>query len=245
VARRRYGKSPAISTAGQAAQPRDPAGDESLAQPIEPRQEYGKAEPASASEPAQHFSTGLGEQLRQHRQSAEEAQLHGYIDSIPTLSPAQRQWLHLNPSGIARFDLLNDAHIIATEHRKIPVDSPEYFHFLSAMLNAYGHLPPQQMAQPAPAPPMPPMPAPTHVDIEQSDSEPEEPMPTHFSAPVSRGSERGSIEPEPSLSSIRLTPQEREIARLSMPHLSVDEAEKTYAAGVLERDRKKRSGLIK
>jgi hypothetical protein len=190
----------------------------------------------------------LRDQLQQQRQSAEQAQLHGYIDSIPNLSPAQRHWLHSNPHGVYRFDLLHGAHVIAGQ-RGIPVDSPEYFHFLDTMLRTYGHLPPQQPAQPAPAPSPPPMPPPVaHVDIESHDTEPESTPMDFVSAPVSRGeaSHAMSGEPQPlSPSQVRLTPEQREVARLSMPHLSHDEAEKTYAAGLLKQEKMKRSGLIK
>jgi hypothetical protein len=223
VARRRY-RSDATSTAGLSARGRDLSGDESLSLPIEPKQEYGKAEPAAqpqaTSEPAQPIS-GLGQQLHDMRQQAEQAQLHGYIDSIPNLSPAQRHWLHSNPHGVYRFDLLNDAHMIAG-HRNIPVDSPEYFHFLSAMLNTYGPLPPQQPAQAQPAPSPPPMPPPVvppmHVDVSKTENadtgEPEAAsVAAHFmSAPVSRGEAGHSIEPELSPSQVRLSKAEREHA---------------------------------
>ena len=229
MARRRYGaKSPATSTAGLAARGRDPAGDTSLQEPLAPKQEYGKAEPAaqSQSEPAyepQHFQTSLGEQMRAQQQAAEQAQLHGYIDNIPNLSPATRHWLHSNPFGVFRFDLLNGAHVIATEQRGIRPDTREYFYFLSAMLNTYGHLPPQQpmQATPAPPPPMPPpMPEPmtpmTHINIESESSEHEpehEHMAAITSAPVSRSDSGHSIEPEALLpSQVKLTPLQREIA---------------------------------
>jgi hypothetical protein len=230
MARRRYGKpSPAISTAGQAAQPRDPSGDESLSQPIEPRAEYGKPPPESTAEPAQPV-TGLGEQMRAQQAYAQQqqiAQLHGHIDQIPNLSPAQRHWLHNNPHGLYRFDLLHAAHTEA-QQRGVPVDSPEYFHFLSAMLNSYGHLPPQQPAQmqPAPAPAPPPI---THVDLESHEPEPDnEPMPSHHvSAPVSRGDTAHSIEPQLTPGQVRLSPEERELCQMN----KIDEVK--YAEGKL------------
>ena len=98
-----------------------------------------------------------------------------------------------------------------------------------------------------PPPVVPPM---THINAEKTerDGEPESAhMDAHFvSAPVSRGDHGSAIEPEPlSPSQVRLTPEQREVARLSMPHLSHDEAEKTYAAGLLKQEKMKRSGLIK
>ena len=74
-------------------------------------------------------------------------------------------------------------------------------------------------------------------------------MATHvgFSAPVSRGEASHTLSGERQLtpSQVRLTPEQREVARLSMPHLSVDDAEKTYAAGLLKQEKMKHSGLIK
>src|SRR5262249_3153471 len=67
-------------------------------------------------------------------------------------------------------------------------------------------------------------------------------MASNFSAPVSR--DNYAIEHEPSAGSIRLSAEERDMARRSMPHLSADEAEKIYAAKVLKRDKMK-SGLLK
>jgi hypothetical protein len=52
-------------------------------------------------------------------------------------------------------------------------------------------------------------------------------------------------EPQLTPSQVKLSPEQREVARLSMPHLSHDEAEKTYAAGLLKQEKMKRSGLIK
>jgi len=246
VARRRY-RSEAISTAGQQERPHDPVGDDSLAQPVQPIGEYGKSEPASqpqaAPESAPHFATGLGEQMRAQRAFAQQqriAQLHGYIDQMPNLSPAQRQWLHNNPLGVFRFDLLNDAHLIAGQ-RHIPVDSPEYFHFLSAMLNAYGHLPPQQMAQPAPAPSPSPMPPPIHIDVEKTehDHEPEAAS-VAVSAPVSRGAEHYSADYEPGEGSrVTLSKAEREHAEAA--GVSVEE----YAKQKLKMMKLKKAKVIK
>jgi hypothetical protein len=249
VARRRY-RSEAISTAGHAAQPRDPLGDESLAQQIEPRQEYGKPPP----EPSQPVSN-LGEQMRAQRAYAEQqqiAQLHSHIDQMPNLSPAQRQWLHNNPHGLYRFDLLHAGHAIALQ-RGIPPDSPEYFRELENTLHRYFHLPPQQMQPPqvapapAPAPSMPPMPPPvTHVDVSKTENadtgEPEEESVAmhHVSAPVSRGAEHYSGDYEPgSDSRITLSKAEREHAEAA--GVSVEE----YGRQKLKMLRLKKAKVIK
>jgi hypothetical protein len=249
VARRRYGKpSPAISTAGRGEQPRDPSGDESLAQPIEPKQEYGKAEPTvqpqPAPEPSQHFSTGLGEQMRAQQQHAQLAQLYAYINAIPNLSAPQRQFLLANPHGLYRFDLLHAAHQMAQAHGIVP-DSDDYFRVLESAPHHYGHLPPQQPAQPAPSPATPPMPTigPT-IDIERTEShEPEdEPMAAHVSvsAPVSRGAEHFSGEYEPgSDNRVTLSKAEREHAEAA--GVSIQE----YAKQKLRMMKLKRAKVIK
>jgi hypothetical protein len=248
MARRRY-RSDALSTAVQSERPRDPAADESLAQPIEPRSEYGKAPPEPSAEAKPGYdASGLKAQIDAMRQPAQQqwqqpqqqhtqlAQLHGYIDSIPNLSAAQRQWLHYNPHGVYRFDLLHAGHTEALE-RGVPADSGEYFRYLADKLNRYFHAPPQQPAQ-APPPPVPP-PEPVHaahVDIETHDHEPEEPPMTHYAAPVSRGTDY-AIEPERSPSQIRLTPEERELCRVNQ----IDETK--YAEGKLKLAKLKASGL--
>jgi hypothetical protein len=247
LARRRY-RSDAISTAGQQERPREPLGDESLSQPLSPKAEYGKpdatAQPqgAAPSEPV----TGLRDQLADQRRYAEQqqvAQLHGYIDQMPNLSPAQRQWLHNNPHGLYRFDLLHAAHTEARQ-RGVPVDSPEYFHFLSAMLNAYGHLPPQQPAQAAPAPP-PTMPPVTHVDISKTENadtgEPEEESVAmhHVSAPVSRASEAYSGDEPTDGSRVHLSKAEREHAEAA--GVSVEE----YGRQKLRMMKMKKAKLIR
>jgi hypothetical protein len=228
---RRRSKSDAISTAGQIERPRDPSGDTSLDQPIGPRQEFGKTEPAA--EPSQHYDvTGLKAQLDQQRQHAEQMQLRAYINAIPGLSGPQRQFLAANPHGLYRFDLLHAGHTEALE-RGVPVDSGEYFRYLADKLNTYFHTPPQQPMQSAPAPhvpaPPPPMPAQTHVDLASHDTEPESAqMATHYSAPVSRGDHgTTAVDPELSPSQIRLTPEERELCALNKI------SETVYAAGKL------------
>jgi hypothetical protein len=241
VARRKYRPSAAISTAGQSDRPREATGDESLQQPIEPRTEYGKAEPAS--EPSPHFQTGLGDQLRQQQQHAQLAQLHAYINAIPNLSAAQRQWLAAHPHALHRFDLLHAAHQMAQAHGIAP-DSGDYFRVLESALHHYGHLPTQHtQAQPAPAPapPVPPpMPEPehaVHVDV----SEPEEPPMSHYAAPVSRGSEHYAMsgEHEPSAGRITLSKAEREHAA------AAGVSEEIYAQNKLKMLKMKKANVIK
>jgi hypothetical protein len=245
LARRRYGKSPAISTAGQSDRPRDPTGDESLAQPIQPKQEYGKAEPTTqpraTSEPAQHFSTGLGEQLRAQQQQQQFDALDAYISQhFPGAWPNERAALGANQVWLANPGLVHAAGRIALE-RGIPRQSPEFLQAIGALIDQHLAAMQAQPAPPPPPPPMPPMPAQTHVDVESHEAEPEdEPMPTHFSAPVSRGSERGSVEPEPSASSITLTAAQREIANLPGGAGEVE-----YAKQLLKMQRAKKAGLLK
>jgi hypothetical protein len=249
VARRKYRPSPAISTAGQSERPRDPAGDESLHQPIEPKPEYGKPPPESAP---QSFSTGLKDQLAQQRQYADRPQpqpqqhldpLASYLISIPGLTIPKFQFLsryfgqrpHLLNAD--HWQLLKAAHDITTKEREIPEDSAEYFQSLHGIL--------QQHAPPPAAPPMPPPvhePAPqpmTHVDVETHDSEPESPMPQHFSAPVSRSDHATAVEPEPTMGMIRLTAEQRDIAARS----GISDVE--YGKQLLRMQKMKSSGLIK
>jgi hypothetical protein len=245
LARRRYGKSPATSTAGQSDRPRDPqtVADEF---PLGSEPTAATAQPKSEPEPA-HFQTGLGEQIRQQQQYSAQAQLHAYINAIPNLSARQKQWLAANPHALYRFDLLHAAHQMAQHHGIVP-DSDDYFRILESALHHYGHLPPQQPAQMQPAPPAsPPMASPpmTHVDIEKVENPDHEPDEFHMraenvSAPVSRGptSYAMSGEHEPTEGSITLTPQEREIARVSG-------GEELYARNKLELLKRKKAGLVK
>jgi hypothetical protein len=231
VARRRYGKpSPAISTAGHAAQPRDPSGDESLAQPIEPRTEYGKGEPVS--EPAQHYDvSGLRGQIDGIRQQQQNAALEQYISHyFPGAWPNERAALRANQVWLANPGLVHAAGRIALE-RGVPRQSPEFLQAIGALIDQ--HHAAMMQAQPAPAPPPPPMPAHTHVDIEQGDhdSEPEsEQMAVHHvSAPVSRGEASHAMSGEPQLtpSQVKLTPEERELCQMN----KIDEV--SYAEGKL------------
>jgi hypothetical protein len=243
LARRRYGKSPAISTAGHAAQPRDPSGDDSLAQPIEPRAEYGKSEPAS--EPAQHFSTGLGDQLRQQQQHAEQAQLDAYISHFfPGALPHEREALRGNQVWLANPALVHAAGRIALE-RGIPRESPEFLRAIGMLIDQH-HAAMAAQATPPPAPPippMPPMPPPhAHVDLERTESREGEPEAEsvsvhHVSAPVSRGDAGHSVDPQLTPSQVRLNPEERELCAIN----KIDETQ--YAAGKLKLARQKAAKL--
>jgi hypothetical protein len=223
VARRRYGKpSPAISGAGQAAQPRDPTGDESLSQELQPRQEYGKSEPASqpqpTSEPAQPV-TGLRDQLADQRRYAEYHALQQYIASnFPGALPHEAQWLMMNPHHLQNPMLVHHAAKIALD-RGIPRHDPQFLHFVGQLLDQHhaAMMQPPAPPMPPPMPPSMPMPAHMHVDVEQSDhgTEPgEEHMAAHsVSAPVSRGSETYSADYEPGdASRVTLSKAEREHA---------------------------------
>ena len=218
MARRRY-RSDAISTAGHSAQPRDPRGDESLAQPIEPRGEYGEPSPDPAPEqPAQHYdASGLKAQIAQQRQQQQADALDHYIaQAFPGATPNERQWLRMNAHHLQNPALVHHAAGIALQ-RGVPRQSPEFLHFVGALLDQHHHA--AMQAQPAPPPPPPPpMPAHTHLDSEQSDHDSEleaEPTPSRYSAPVSRASETHSADYEPSEGSrITLTAAQREIANL-------------------------------
>jgi hypothetical protein len=258
VARRRYGKpSPAISTAGQAAHGRDPSGDESLSQPIEPLSEYGKPPPEPAQpQPAQPVS-GLGQQLHDMRQQAQQQQyaqqpqidpLMAYLASIPNMTMPKLGFLYQHFAQRPHllngdyWQLLRMAHDITTKERGIPDDSGEYFQSLNQLLAQ--HAPPPHAA-PAPPPPMPPMPPVAHVDISKTESadtgEPEaESVAAHFvSAPVARGDHGTAIEPELSPSQIRLSKAEREHAAAS------GVSDEVYAANKLKMMRLKAAKVIR
>ena len=248
MARRRYGKpSPAVSTAGQTAQPRDPAGDESLAADLEPRSEYGKPPPESASEPV----TGLRDQLAEQRRYAQYHALHQYIASnFPGALPHEAQWLMANPHHLQNPMLVHQAAKIAAD-RGIPRNDPQFLQFVGQLLDQQ-HAAMMQPAPaahvPAPAPPsMPPMPPPVaqHINVEKTESpegEPEEEHMAmhHVSAPVSRGAEHFSGEYEPGEGSrVTLSKAEREHAEAA--GVSVEE----YGRQKLKMLRMKKSKLIK
>jgi hypothetical protein len=245
VARRRYGKSPAISTAGQSERPRDPTGDTSLDQPIGPRQEFGKTEPTpsqATSEPAQHYDiTSLKDQLADQRRYAEQHALHQYIASnFPGAMPHEAQWLMANPHHLSNPALVHAAAQIAVQ-RGIPRQDPQFLQFVGQLLDQHH----AATMQPAPAPPpaMPPMPPPvTHIDLESHEPEPDnEPMPSHHvSAPVSRASEAYSADYEPGDGSrVTLSKAEREHAEAA--GVSVEE----YGRQKLKMLRLKKAKVIK
>jgi len=240
MARRRY-RSDAVSTAGHnEAAPPPAAADESFAQPIEPRAEYGKPDDA-APEPPQHFSTGLGEQLRQQQQHAQNDQLDAYISHyFPGALPHERAALRGNQVWLANPALVHAAGRIALE-RGIPRQSPEFLRAIGMLIDQH-HAAMQAQAAPPPAPPMPPMPPPvTHEHVAPAAEPDEASMDAHYvSAPVSRGEAGHSIDPEPSASSIRLTPAQREIANLPGGPGEVE-----YAKQFLKMQRAKKSGLLK
>jgi hypothetical protein len=233
MARRKY-RSPAVSTAGHHERPPDSAPDESFAQPIEPQTEYGKPEPDAAAEP-QHFSTGLGEQLRQQQQHQQADALDHYIaQAFPGATPNERQWLRMNQHHLQNPMLVHHAAGIALQ-RGVARNSPEFLHFVGQLLDRHA----AAQAHPAPASPMPP-PMPAHLDLEKVESPDHEPEAAsiHFSAPVSRGDHGHSIEPDLSPSQVRLTPEEREHAKAA----GIDEIK--YAEGKLKLQKMKKAKLI-
>jgi hypothetical protein len=251
MARRRYGKpSPVISTAGQAAQPRDPSGDESLSQPIEPRSEYCKPPPEATTEPAsepQHFQTGLKSQLDAQRQRQQFDALDAYISAhFPGATPNERAALGANQVWLANPGLVHAAGRIALE-RGVPRESREFLQAIGALIDQ--HLAAMMQAQPAPSPPMPampPMPPPVmhHVDLEKVESPEGEPEAEsvsvhHVSAPVSRGEASHAMSGDPQLtpSQVRLTPEERELCQMN----KIDETQ--YAAGKLKLAKQKAAKL--
>jgi hypothetical protein len=245
VARRKYGRSDALSAAGQQERPRDPSGDESLQQPLEPRGEYGKTPPEPASGPAQPVSN-LGEQLHAIRQQQQSDQLDHYIGQMfPGATPGERQWLRANVHHLSNHHptVIHHAAGIALQ-RGVPRESPEFLHFIGQLLDQH-HAAMQAQPAPPPAAPMPPpMPPPvaTHIEAESHDSEPEvEPMPSHsVSAPVSRASEAYSADYEPTDGSrITLSKAEREHAEAA--GVSVEE----YGRQKLRMMKMKKAKLIR
>jgi len=248
VARRRYRTGGPYSSAANP-RPDEPApagqlplSDAETSSPQPPKTDEAKAE----SEPSQHFSSGLKEQLAQQRAYASDP-LEQYITfHFPGALPAERAWLRANQHHLANPALIHSAAQMALQ-RGCPRGSPEFMQFCGALLDQ--HAAAQGHAAPPPAPP-PPEPEPQHVidlEAEHSDSaEPEEsPVPQHFSAPVSRGGDRYAVEPEPTMGSIRLSAEQRDMAHRSMPHLSADEAEKSYAANLIKMQKMQMSGLLK
>jgi hypothetical protein len=224
VARRRY-KSDAISHAGRREQPRDqqtvgeeyPRGSEVAAPEARPREECGKPEPDQS---AQHFSTGLKDQIDAQRAYANDP-LNAYLDAaFPSATPNERAWLKANPRYLQNPTLTHHAAMIALQ-RGIPRHSGEFLSFIGQLLDQHAaatQAPPMHAPMPPPSPPMPPQ---RHIDLTEShkgepeDGEPESDhdMTHHYAAPVSRGESSHSIEPpELSPSQVRLSAEEREAA---------------------------------
>jgi len=214
LARRRYGKpSPAISTAGQSERPRDPTGDTSLDQPLEPLSEQSPQQTTSHPQPASEPVTGLRDQLAEQRAYAQYHALRQYIAGhFPGALAHEADWLMKNPHHLGNPALIHAAAQIAAQ-RGIPRQDPQFLQFVGQLLDQ--HAAAQMQPAAAPAPPMPP--PMTHIDLEKVETPDHEPesarMDAHFvSAPVSRGEAGHSIEPELSPSQVKLTPAQREIA---------------------------------
>jgi len=247
MARRRYKGDQYSAAAGTrpdepAPAAQHPPGSEPTA-PQSPAQDQAEAKPDVSS---------LRAQIDQMRSYAQPDPLDQYISHyFQGALPNERQWLRANQHHLQNPMLIHTAAQIALQ-RGVPRQSPEFLQFIGQLLDQH-HAAMQAHTAPAPPPAPPPMSEPAHaahVDIETEHSDSGQPdeerhMAAHVSAPVSRGDHGHAIEPEPTMGSIRLSAEERDMAHRSMPHLSADEAEKVYAANVLKRDKMKRSGLIK
>jgi hypothetical protein len=248
MARRKYGRSSdALSAAGRGIKPDEPAPSGQLPlSDAEPSSPQPPATDQADAKSAQHFSSGLGEQIRQQRAYAEQQQqvdaLDAYISHyFQGALPNERAWLRANPHNLQNPMLVHQAAGIALQ-RGIPRHDPEFLRFIGQLLDQ--HHAAMQAPAPAPPPPAPlPLPEPAHaahVDVETHDSEPEEsPMPQHFSAPVSRGDHGHAVEPEPTMGTIKLIPEQRDIAHRS----GISEVE--YARQLIRMQKMKSSGVIK
>jgi hypothetical protein len=260
MARRRY-RSDALSSAAKTRPDQPPSTPESYPLGSEPSPASApagtsdeKAE-AKPDQPAEAIS-GLKAQIdamRQPQQPPPQQQvdpLAHYLASIPGLTIPKFQFLYhyfsrspqnLNPQ---HWDVLKAAHGIALD-RGVQEDSPEYFGFLHSLLNQQAAAAPSSHAAPAPPVHEPPEPEPQHViDLEaehSGSSEPEEShaMASFISAPVSRGDHSHAVEPEPTMGSIRLSAEQRDMAARS----GISETE--YAKQLLKMQKMQKSGLIK
>jgi hypothetical protein len=248
VARRRY-RSDALNAAGHGERPADPASEPSPP----PAPDQAEAKPESVS--------SLKEQIAQQRAYASDP-VEQYISfHFPGALVSERAWLRNNPHHLANPALIHSAAAIALQ-RGCPRGSPEFMQFCGALLDqhaaAQGHaapLPAEPMPPPVHEPmPAPPTPEPVHepvtIDLEKTEGPEGEPDEAHhmasfISAPVSRGTDRYAVEPEPTLGTVRLTAEQRDMAHRSMPHLSADQAEKNYAANLIKMQKMQKSGLIK
>jgi hypothetical protein len=251
VARRKYRNDALSSAAGP--RPDEPAPAEQHPLGSEPAASSPQPPASDQAEPAQHFSTGLKDQIAQQRAYADRPQpqqqhvdpLAAYLLSVPGLTIPKFQFLYhyfaqrphlLNGD---HWQLLQAAHHITTNERKIPEDTNEYFTHMHSLLNQ--HAPPPQAAPPAVHEPVPP--PMTHIDLEKVESPEGEPEEAHmsamFSAPVSRGSDRYSIEPEPTAGSVRLS--KAEVEHAAAAGVSVEE----YGKQKLRMLQMKKSKLIR
>jgi hypothetical protein len=261
MARRRY-KSDAISPAGHAEKPAEAAATpEQYPLGSEPTPPSPPA-PDTTAEPAQHFQSGLAEQIRQQRAYAEQHALQQYIASnFLGALPHEAQWLMANPHHLSNPPLVHAAAQIAAQ-RGIPRQDPQFLHFVGQLLDQHAAAQMQPapaprysgamtageppVAGPMPAPPTPPMPAHTHIDVEKTeyDGEPESASVSvhHVSAPVSRdsGHYAASGEYEPGEGSrVTLSKAEREHAEAA--GVSVEE----YAKQKLRMMKLKKAKVIK
>jgi hypothetical protein len=253
VARRRY-RSDALSSAAKTRPDEPPSTPESYPLGSEPTPSSAPAPNTQAE--AKHEPSGLAAQLAAMRAGPDP--LDQYISfHFPGALPVERQWLRANQHHLNNPALIHSAATIAMQ-RGCPRGSAEFLQFCNALLDQH-HAAMQAQAAPAPAPSMPeapppvhePMPAPpmAHADIETEHSDSGQPdedhaMASFISAPPSRGSNY-AIEHEPSAGSVRLSAEQRDMAHRSMPHLSADQAEKSYAANLIKMQKMQKSGLIK
>jgi hypothetical protein len=246
VARRRY-RSDALSSAAKTRPDEPLSTPESYPLGSEPAPPSAPAPDTQAETKPQHDASSLKAQIEQQRyyQQQQANPVFRYLASIPGLSARQVHYLtayftsYPDKLNAEHWGTIADAHHRALAHGIAP-DSDQYFQFVNAQLH-------QQPPSPPPTPPAAPMPEPVHaahVDIETEHSEPQEPPMSHYAAPVSRGSDY-AVESQLTASSVRLSAEQRDMAHRSMPHLSADEAEKSYAANLLKMQKMQKSGLIK
>ena len=180
-------------------------------------------DPSEKAEAKPHYdASGLKAQIDSMRSYAQPDPLDQFISfHFPGALPVERAWLRNNQHHLNNPALIHSAAAIAMQ-RGCPRGSEEFMRFCGQLLDQ--HYAAMQAAQ-APAPSMPeapppahePMPAHVDIEAEHSDSsEPEEaPMPQHYAAPVSRDPSQYAVEHQPSERSIRLTPEQRDIAARS------------------------------
>jgi hypothetical protein len=245
MARRRY-RSEALSSAAKTRPDQPPSTPESYPLGSEPTAAASaapdtKAGEAKSDQPAEAISS-LKDQLAGMQRYASDP-IEQYISfHFPGALPAERQWLRANPHHLANPALIHSAAQIALQ-RGCPRGSPEFMQFCGALLDQ--HAAAQGHAAPVPEP-QTPEPEPPQIDLEPVESHDHETpqedhtMPQHFSAPVSRGSERYAMgDYEPTAGSIRLSAEQRDMAARS----GISETE--YAKQLLKMQKMQKSGLIK